>query len=498
MTWKSPVIMIGLDAATWDVINPLLASGRLPNIARLMREGTWGRLRSILRYPSPALWTSITTGRLPEKHGVLDFYNDTRLHLHCLTIYDILGMSGCRVGLFRWFATWPPDPNTAFTVPPYTARSLETHPEKLGFLNDLVHPTGFRSYLKSGLQLIRHGARPPTLLKSAVELMYEAIARPEQREWGYRRRLLEAVIYTDVFAHLLREYQPGFAAIHYLLIDDLGHFYWKYREPQIFSDVTAAEARKYGEVIDAAYITADKALGIILRSMPEDALVLVLSDHGQEAIKAGTLHISVEKLIELLGFQDRVLATALIDSTFFRPRFVEDSHKTLNEFRGLIEQIELKEESGKLFRIKSQSERGIEVKIRFGSEVGLNSAVSLPDGRVIKLGDIASTRGRRSGTHSEWGILIMRGPGVRRDHEVEGASILDVAPTVLALRGQPVSRDMDGQVIEDAIEESFLNQNPMRFIESYETVERVDEEMPFTEEELEEIESKLRALGYLS
>ena len=70
MTWKSPVVMIGIDAACWEVIDPHLASGRLPNLARLMEEGTWGPLRS-LHYTSPALWTSISTGKLPGVRSVV-------------------------------------------------------------------------------------------------------------------------------------------------------------------------------------------------------------------------------------------------------------------------------------------------------------------------------------------------------------------------------------------------------------------------------------------
>jgi predicted AlkP superfamily phosphohydrolase/phosphomutase len=41
-----PVVIIGLDGATFDLIEPWSQAGHLPNLARLMSEGAWGRLQS--------------------------------------------------------------------------------------------------------------------------------------------------------------------------------------------------------------------------------------------------------------------------------------------------------------------------------------------------------------------------------------------------------------------------------------------------------------------
>src|SRR3989344_3880657 len=68
-------IFIGIDAATWKIINPLLEQGELPAIASLIKEGVSAPLQSLPGYKSPALWTSIATGKRPEKNGVLYFSN---------------------------------------------------------------------------------------------------------------------------------------------------------------------------------------------------------------------------------------------------------------------------------------------------------------------------------------------------------------------------------------------------------------------------------------
>src|SRR5258705_14024356 len=68
------VMVVGIDAGEWDVLGPLIDQGRCPNFARMRAQGSAGKLRSLLPLtPSPVIWTSIATGKVPEKHGIEDF-----------------------------------------------------------------------------------------------------------------------------------------------------------------------------------------------------------------------------------------------------------------------------------------------------------------------------------------------------------------------------------------------------------------------------------------
>src|SRR5207249_5014379 len=69
----SRVVLVGIDGADWDVIDGLVARGRVPNLARLKREGAWARLRSSVPMLSPLLWTTVATGKTPDRHGINDF-----------------------------------------------------------------------------------------------------------------------------------------------------------------------------------------------------------------------------------------------------------------------------------------------------------------------------------------------------------------------------------------------------------------------------------------
>jgi len=68
--------------------------------------------------------------------------------------------------------------------------------------------------------------------------------------------------------------------------------------------------------------------------------------------------------------------------------------------------------------------------------------------------------------HSETGLLAASGPGIARGRAVTDASVLDVAPTVFALLGVPVPRDMDGFVMRDALDPGLLERRPVTFADA--------------------------------
>ena len=67
------VFVLGLDGATWDVLEPLIQDGLLPNLARLRKQGSWGSLTSVFPPLSPVAWTGVMTGKNSGKHGIFEF-----------------------------------------------------------------------------------------------------------------------------------------------------------------------------------------------------------------------------------------------------------------------------------------------------------------------------------------------------------------------------------------------------------------------------------------
>jgi predicted AlkP superfamily phosphohydrolase/phosphomutase len=100
--------------------------------------------------------------------------------------------------------------------------------------------------------------------------------------------------------------------------------------------------------------------------------------------------------------------------------------------------------------------------------------------------------------HSLDGVFAAMGPGIRKGVEPRDASVFDITPTILALFGEPVARDMDGFVIEEAFSEEFMERHPITYIDTYETgEERQSPDEPLESPVDDEIKEQLRSLGYI-
>ncbi len=111
------MLIIGLDGATFDYIFPLMRKGRLPNLSKLMRTGSWGNLESTIQPITGSAWPSFMTGKTPAKHGVFDFIQqeikeDVGLvnsqSIVGETIFDIFSRNGKEVISINVPVTFPP------------------------------------------------------------------------------------------------------------------------------------------------------------------------------------------------------------------------------------------------------------------------------------------------------------------------------------------------------------------------------------------------------
>ncbi|HJN15817.1 MAG TPA: alkaline phosphatase family protein, partial [Armatimonadota bacterium] len=67
------LLVLGLDAATWTVAEPLMSSGHMPTLAALAGDGWSAPLLSTDPPITPPAWTTILTGMDPARHGVYSF-----------------------------------------------------------------------------------------------------------------------------------------------------------------------------------------------------------------------------------------------------------------------------------------------------------------------------------------------------------------------------------------------------------------------------------------
>jgi predicted AlkP superfamily phosphohydrolase/phosphomutase len=94
------------------------------------------------------------------------------------------------------------------------------------------------------------------------------------------------------------------------------------------------------------------------------------------------------------------------------------------------------------------------------------------------------------------GIVILNGPAFRKGSQVEGASLLDITPTLLYLEGMPMGRDMDGRALFKAFNPAFLKTHTPTVVASHDKGFRQKGE-PASSEMDQEILNDLKSLGYI-
>ncbi len=67
-------LLIGLDGATFTVLDHFMANGVMPFLAGFAQDGVRANLRSVIPALTPPAWTSLMTGKRPGQHGVFDFF----------------------------------------------------------------------------------------------------------------------------------------------------------------------------------------------------------------------------------------------------------------------------------------------------------------------------------------------------------------------------------------------------------------------------------------
>src|SRR5215469_12074275 len=158
------VLLIGWDAADWKIINPLMDEGLMPTLDDFVNHGVMGNLATLRPILSPMLWSSIASGKRPEKHGILGFMEPdphtggvrpvTSTSRKVKAIWNILTQCGYKTHVLGWFAGHPAEPVNGISVSdlyPYALGPLEkewplppgvVHPETLQetFARLRMHP----------------------------------------------------------------------------------------------------------------------------------------------------------------------------------------------------------------------------------------------------------------------------------------------------------------------------------------------------------------------
>ncbi len=421
----SQVLIFAVDAATWNVMTPMIEAGELPTIGRLVNEGTYGVLMSGEPIQSPQMWTSVATGMVPEKHGITRFTAEvpgtdrevpvtSNMRL-VKAFWNILSEHGVSVGIVGWWPSWPAEEVEGFMVA-----------QRAWPVNWSLHgiPFGAARDERGRLRVEEFPGRtyPEDLYDEFVpyiiteedvtvadldQLFSDSRFTDPRRQFHARWVYAKDRTFAEAGLALFKEREPRVFAVYLQGTDVTAHYYWGYRREEGF-DVPDQDWRLYGNVVRNYYRFVDGVISRYLEAADDDAAVIIVSDHGFETKRD----------------------------------------------------------------LKERWERGEAIRtIEGGKDVPWD--------------------------HADEGAYIMAGPGIRSGHHGETASVVDITPTLLAYLGLPVAEDMDGEPMAHVFGESFLAENPVRTIPTYESGEPKDQEAPMESPMDEGIKEKLRSLGYI-
>lgn len=502
-------LIVGWDGATWTVARPLLEQGRLPNLSRLMSAGVHATLRSSRPTLSPIVWTTIATGKRPEKHGVTRFL-DTAAGLRTRRLWDIVATPERPVGLFGWPVTWPPSALPGFVVPSLFARANDTHPPHLRFIREME--SGLRATWRKRITLaakaMQYGLRPGTLVRPLRYLAEARLGRLNGSDHFIHQRILKLRIHTDLYLGLVRRYHPWFTTFYLNQTDAFAHRFWRYLEPEHFPPLEPDELNRYRDVLPCAYEMADWALGRILALTDENTLICVLSDHGFEASHKAQKgmqdfngELKGEAVLHLLGLDKGLSYVYHRDSLILSfQRHCSPARK--EEVVELLQSAHIPEIDMPMFSVGEDNIGSLLVHLyaaRVFDNRDLSSLTVVWPGGQCAFTDMVQPHYdlKRSGIHHLDGIVVLKGPGIaHRPDPLSGATVLDIAPTLLALLGLPVGEDMDGNVLTGAMDRVYLDTHPIRTIDTHD-VGLSTEEAVEDEEVSEEVLDRLRDLGYI-
>lgn len=548
-------LIIGLDGATFDIIDPLLARGRMPTLAGLIGRGTRARLRTTVPPVSAPAWVTFLTGKQPGKHGVFNFQNlDARRYsgfsetlvnssfFRGTTLLDHLGrLRKARTLAYRVPMTFPPweIPNgVVVSGPPVPdRRKAYASPASVAAGLGTVSPFGHDE-----LNAAQKG-RDVAAIDACNRFELDLLERTTATSLADGTELV--ITFTGI---------P----------DGLHHNFWYTYDPASpLHEPDAPAALR--NIVERWYEEIDATLGRLLAPLPSSLPIMVISDHGGGP--APTRHVNLNAVLRAHGYLTAASAgraqmasgvRRLVDGArrkvpgkmwlkrnlparfqrglrglrnatgaiawertraYAIPIFYPITGVWLNldgrQPRGTVkagaEYERLRDELIALLGAVTHPETGAPLvtavwrreevyrgpHVEDAPDLIVRTAPGYHGGFEVEqvLTDVPlATLHAVNGSHTDEGIFIAAGGPFRAGAELHAPSLVDVLPTALHLIGAPVPDDLDGRVLLEALDPAYVAARPVEIVASH---EGGDSPVTLSQDDEQEMRKFLQGLGYV-
>ncbi|MBU4288000.1 MAG: alkaline phosphatase family protein [Proteobacteria bacterium] len=545
-------MIIGLDGATFDIILPLIKKQQLPTFSRLLKEGAWGELESTIPPVTAAAWTSFMTGENPGKHGIISFmqpniasYSNiqnqdtvTTKNFSGKTFFDVMSKEGFRIGVITVPVTYPPWDINGIMISGYPcpdndkiysiSNSISINiSEPLNFgaeyyktaseeqiIEDCIYRDKLRSILTfdllnryefdcfvivlGGIDRACHDywkyydPEYPGVKNEDREKFKDAIFRNYKLADEELGKFLE-IYGDDVNLFIISDHGSGRHPFHFfnanLWLKNNG--FLKINGNKVLAREIL---RKTFHGLQSILTPKHKKSTSFFRKIkprsnvnivgvnklfdwentkafyypliyPADGIMINLKGRQPKgSVNPGKEYDDLTNSIiyNLLEYRDKNTGEKVIEKAFRREEIYSGPY--VNNFPDIV------------YILNSRFVGGNEL---------LSSIISpVPNFRLSK----------KSGLHLMNGIFISHGPDIK-PNRIQGARIIDIAPTVLYSSGLSIPDSMDGVVLESIFKDNFMQNRPVSFFNWKEKIEQKD--FSLQKEENEQMKEKLKSLGYI-
>ena len=489
----NPVIIFGLDGATFTVLDDLVRRGLMPALGQFMARGTRGVLKSTTLPLTPPAWSTLVTGRNPGGHGVVGFFQPesassshwritTSRDLHCETIWSMVNRHGLRAGSLNFVLHAPPPRIDGYVIPGWMSWK---------WLKPFSHPRDLISRLSTTL--------PGFDLKALAmdfEEEHKCLSGEKMEDPGLwiRMHIERDRQWFGVLRHQMKHDPCALAGIVFDGVDKLQHLLWPYLDPALEPADPSPEFLRIRGLCWDYFRQIDGFLAETVEAVGKNGTVIVASDHGFSG-SYETLYINSwlgergylawsekppertyvwDEYFKLTGFDlTRTTAFALTASSngiYIQVRGNRDEYgidpASYEAFRNELKDRLLNDcrdpETGEpIVRNVWTREEAFAGPY---SGVAPDLTLGLRDSGFISLmrssGGFVRKREQPVGMHHPDGVFVACGAGVRRGARIDPVHLADIAPTVLHRLGLPVPQDLDGRVIDDMFTRTWNAAHP--------------------------------------
>jgi predicted AlkP superfamily phosphohydrolase/phosphomutase len=460
------VAVIGLDCVPAQLLFQDLAA-EVPNINKLMHQGMWGDLASITPPITVPAWACSMTGKTPGQLGIYGFRNrkdNTYEGLSIATsdavkdeaVWDVLGHHGLRSLLVGVPPSFPPPKE----FPGWRIGCFLTPPSAKSF----AYPTELETEIVDELgQDEPYIFDIPNFREAGFDVTLDQVFKMTERRFQVSRRLAKNKPW-DLF--IICEIAP----------DRLHHVFWHFFDP---THPLYEPGSKYESAFQDYYRFLDDQVGSLLEALPEDAITIVMSDHGARPmmgglcfndwlIREGYLTLAEPVTEGPVPVKDVKIdwskTLAWGDGGYYGRLFMNVKGR---EPLGVIEPARYEETRDELIA-KLESAPGpdgvqLGTRVMKPQDVYPDVVGAAPD-LIVYFGDLAwrsmgsvgnpslftyeNDTGPDGANHDRTGVFAMVGAPNQPMGRVDGLSLIDVGPTILSLYDMPP--------LEGAVGRSFL------------------------------------------